>query len=429
MKGMNSGTTYETAYAYIESLSGLGSVMGVGTVKELLRRLGDPQERLSVVHIAGTNGKGSIFAFVESILRQSGLKVGRYVSPTVFAYLERFQVDGSYMSEGEFARIMKGVIAACDAMVAEGFPRPTAFDTETAVAFMYFLQSKVDVVLLETGMGGATDSTNVVAKPICTVLAKIGMDHMAVLGPTLEDIFAQKLGIMRQGVPCVSYPLPKHLREMWHDKCQELEVPYIEVAEDELSIVNADMAATTFAYKGREYTIGALGLYQACNAAVAIEVANVLAQIYPIDSYAVSKGLANAVWQGRFQKISHVPLTFVDGAHNEDGWMALAENVRAYFPEKKIVYINGVFKDKEYAKMVDIMAPFAKCAVCIEPKGSRGLSGQQLAACYEKKGVEAFVADGLFQAKTLAENLAGADGVVLAFGSLSFLGELIKLYV
>lgn len=210
--------TYEEAYLYMKEAGKRGSVYGTETVKELLLRLGNPQDRVPVVHIAGTNGKGSIFAFVGHILEDAGYVVGRYISPTIFTYLERFQINGYYMKESEFARIMETVIPVCEDMEEAGLPIPTAFELETAVAFLYFVQKKVDIVLLETGMGGKNDATNVVKQPLCTVLASISRDHMQFLGDTLQEILEQKMGILREQVPCVAYPMQDEMRQIWLKK-------------------------------------------------------------------------------------------------------------------------------------------------------------------------------------------------------------------
>ena len=206
--------TYEEAYLYMKEEGKRGSVYGTETVKELLLRLGNPQDRVPVVHIAGTNGKGSIFAFVGHILEDAGYVVGRYISPTIFTYLERFQINEHYMKESEFARIMETVIPVCEDMEEAGLPIPTAFELETAVAFLYFVQKKVDIVLLETGMGGKNDATNVVKQPLCTVLASISRDHMQFLGDTLQEILEQKMGILREQVPCVAYPMQDEIRQI-----------------------------------------------------------------------------------------------------------------------------------------------------------------------------------------------------------------------
>ena len=220
-KGRTYAMTYEEARSYIEYTDTMGSVLGLDSIKELLRRLGDPQDAVPVIHIAGTNGKGSICAFLDEILESAGYSVGRYISPTIFTYLERFQIDKEYMSEEDFAVYLETVKDAADDMVSDGWGRPTSFETETAVAFCYFCDKKVDFLLLETGMGGLEDATNVCSHPVCTIIASISMDHMHFLGNTLRDIYRQKLGILKKNCPCVAYPLASELEDMWDMACEQ----------------------------------------------------------------------------------------------------------------------------------------------------------------------------------------------------------------
>ncbi len=419
--------TYEEAYIYMKEAGKRGSIYGTATVKELLLRLENPQDQVPVVHIAGTNGKGSIFAFVEHILEDAGYAVGRYISPTIFTYLERFQINGHYMEEREFAQIMETVIPVCEEMEADGLPIPTVFEIETAVAFLYFIRKKADIVLLETGMGGENDATNVVKQPYCTVLASISRDHMQFLGDTLQEILEQKMGILREQVPCVAYPMQNEIRLIWLDKCEKMLIEPIMADTAQLQITAEDLHGSRFCYKGREYELGIPGIYQIYNSITAIEVCNCIKKQYDLNNVNIKNGLKATIWEGRFQKIKDEPLTYIDGAHNEGGWRSLRENIRTYFAGRPLIYVCGVLADKEYDKMVDIMASFASYIITVTPDNPRALDKKTLADCYRSYGKPVDTADDVFAAQRQAEALAEEmkDPVIVVFGSLSFIGSLI----
>lgn len=424
--------TYNEAYAYIEAVNKMGSVYGLENIKELLRRLDNPQDKLNVIHVAGTNGKGSICAFLENIFKDAGYVTGRYISPVVFTYLERFQVDGEYMRENEFAECMEEVVKVCDDMVCAGWGRPTAFETETAVAFLFFLKRKTDIVLLETGMGGTNDATNVMKKPLCTVFSDISRDHMNFLGNSLPEIFEEKMGIMREGVPSASYMLSKELKGMWLEKCDELNCPHAMADKSKLQIIEVNLDGSSFLYDGEEYNLSMLGIYQIYNSITAIEAVKLLKKTYrnmfDLNYVNIYNGLKNTKWQGRFQKTEDKPLMYVDGAHNEGGWQSLKQNIEVYFQDKDLIYICGVFADKEYEKMVDIMYPYAKCVITVTPENPRALSGDVLADLFKKHIDRAYTVKDILSAKNMAADIASEyeNPVILVFGSLSFIGPLIK---
>lgn len=435
--------TFEEAYKYIKKAEGAGIVPGLSNIKELLARIDDPQDSVNVIHIAGTNGKGSIFAFLEYILREAGYRVGRYISPTIFTYLERFQINSEYMTEEEFAEIMETVGAAAEGMEADGLSYPTAFELETAMAFLYFKKKKVDFLLLETGMGGRLDATNVVKKPLCTVLASISMDHMKFLGDNLSSILREKMGIFRPGVPCVAYELEGDLRQEYLDKCNELKAPAV-ICEfaDVKDTVRVGSRDTEYIYAGKPYTISLKGIYQVYNSIVAIEVAKTLNIYhgYHITDDEIREGLAAACWKGRFEQVGNDPEFYIDGAHNVGGWQSLAQNVREYFKGRKLIYICGVFKDKEYMKMLDIMSPYSDTLIAVTPPNEgRALPKEELAQAAKEYFSDVYTAGSIQEAAKQALELAGgkndcdrkisddSDGtVILAFGSLSFIGELSK---
>lgn len=453
--------TYNEAMQYMEQVQKKGSILGLGPVKMLLERLENPQDKLAVIHVAGTNGKGSICTFLESMYIAEGKRVGRYISPTIHCYLERFQINGSYMEESAFAKLLQEVIQALNAIKEEGQPLPTAFEIETAIAFMYFLQENVDIVILETGMGGRLDATNVVAHPLCTVFASIGMDHMQFLGDTIEQIAYEKAGIMKAGSSVVSYPNSPEVmrvlketfeavcnngteeslhnikngvvgrgdRELYNVECKrkdkQLYTRFVEVAKNDISILSETLEGSRFIYKGEEYEIGMSGSYQIYNAITAIETKLLL------DGSLVKAGLRQAAWAGRFEKISDEPLFIRDGAHNVDGVLALRESLQKHFTNHRIIFIIGVLGDKEYDSMMKILCPMAEHAFTITPPVERGLSGDILCECVGRycPQVEACadIENAIDKAKQVYAKYSdkGEQAVIIAWGSLSYIGQII----
>lgn len=438
--------TYNEAMQYMKQVQKKGSILGLGSVKMLLERLGNPQDRCPVIHVAGTNGKGSVCTFLESLYVAEGKRVGRYISPTIHCYLERFQINETYMEEDTFAQLLEKVIEILEEMEKEQLPLPTAFEIETAIAFLYFLEEHVDVVILETGMGGRLDATNVVRNPLCTVFASIGMDHMQFLGDTIEKIAYEKAGIMKKGSPVVSYPnssavmhvLKKEFRTVCssdkddkglHDaeyelKDKQLSTPFVDILKEDISILSETLEGSRFLYKGEEYEIGMCGSYQIYNAVTAIETKLLL------DGSLVKSGLRQATWEGRFEKISDEPLFIRDGAHNVDGVLALKESLQKHFTNHHIIFIIGVLGDKEYERMMQILCPMAEQAFTITPPVERGLSGDILCECVGRycPQVEACadVESVIEKAKqSYAEYMdKGEQAVIVAWGSLSYIGQI-----
>ena len=425
--------TYEEALQFIDYTNSFGSRLGLDSIRELLNRLGNPQNRCKVIHIAGTNGKGSIFAFLESGLRQGGYRVGRYISPTIFTYLERFQINGNYMKQAVFASLAERVAKECQQMEAEGFLHPTAFEVETAIAFLYFVQEQVDVVLLETGMGGREDATNVVEKPLATVFASISKDHMAFLGDTLAEIAYQKAGIMRDKVPCVLAPMAEEARETLRTEAKRLNCPVVEVDENAIEVRNMFLDGTEVAYDGTVLNIALLGNYQIHNAITALLTYEIVQNDLPMDKAAFCRGMSQCVWQGRFELLQKKPYVIRDGAHNEDAVKQLAKTIKTYFKDQKIRFIMGVLKDKEHALMIDEILPLAKSIFTITPPiAERALAAETLAQeirmhlkeqPYSDVFVQSFA--DVKEAVEETKKISTENEVIVIFGSLSFIGECI----
>lgn len=428
---------YLEAQNYMEEKSRLGIVPGLTQVKELLRRLGNPQNMCRTLHIAGTNGKGSVFAFVQESLLVAGYHVGRYISPTILTYLERYQLDRHYMSEDEFAALLTEVATVIEAMETDGFASPTAFEIETAVAFLYFARNHVDYVLLECGMGGREDATNVLEKPEICVFAPISMDHMQFLGNTLTKIATEKAGIIKPGTIVISAPQAPEVSQVLRQTCKEQQASYIEVKPSDWEVVQMSLDGTDMVERGtrqdahnpdafetkKPYHIPLLGEHQIINAQTAITI---LRTLY-IEETAIHEGVAQTVWPGRMTKVAEHPYIYVDGAHNVAAWEYLRTSVEKYFTNRRVIYIIGVLKDKEYGKMVDILAPTMAAAVVITPDSPRGLPKEILAALLQEKNVPVQLADTSTDALQKAGKQAEDGDVILVCGSLSFLAEYLQL--
>lgn len=420
--------TYEKAMEHIAEIGKTGSVLGLTAIKELLSRMGNPQNQLRVIHVAGTNGKGSICTFLESMYRAEGKRVGRYISPTLYGYLERFQINGEWMPEEVFAKLFEEVYMVLCSMQKDGVAIPTVFEVETVIAFLYFLKENTDVVILETGMGGREDATNVVDAPICTVFASIGMDHMQFLGDTIEQIAYQKAGIIKPGCPVVSYPNVSKVRKVleteW-EKCNkrsEEKPVFCAVEPTDIDKVEETLTGSRFVYKGEEYEISLSGSYQVENAVTAIETKRLL------DGTIQKESLRNVKWPARFECISEKPLFIRDGAHNIDGVKALKKSIEKHFTNRHLIFIIGILKDKEYEKMVATLCPMADRIFTITPPSERGLSGAVLRDaiipyCKEVSDCES-VPDAVEQAKQMWNqyNEEGIPAVIIAWGSLSYMG-------
>lgn len=421
---------YEEARVYLEQVSKYGSVLGLDSIRELLERLGNPQDELTFVHIAGTNGKGSTLAYISTILTEAGYKVGRYISPTILAYLERFQINGTWMPQEKLGLLTEKVKRAADAMTADGLPAPTVFEVETAIAFLYFAEEKCQVVTLETGMGGLLDATNIVKNTKVCVFASISRDHMAFLGDSLSEIAENKAGIIKKGAKVVSAPQKEEVLQVLRNHAQQVGTDVI-ISEPEKIILHENgLDGQTFSYKNHEnMIIHLLGDYQLSNVSTALEVVDVLkVEGYAISEEAVRQGLEKTRWSGRFQVLGEEPLVIVDGAHNMDAIDKLAENIEKYLKRNKIIAIMGVFKDKEYPQMVEKIAPYLEKVYAVElPNKERTLSKEILRDTFVRCGVETETAENHLEAlkQAIKECEGHPEEVILGFGSLSYLGDMI----
>ncbi len=383
-------------------------------MRELCRRLGDPQKKLSFVHIAGTNGKGSCAAMLAAMLRAEGRKTGLYTSPNLVDFGERIQINGVYITPSQIAAHTPAVAAA-----AEGLPPPSFFELVTALAFLHFAAEGCEVVVLECGLGGLWDATNVIPSPLCSLVMSVAMDHAAVMGGSLESIAREKAGILKRGAPAVLALQEPAALEVLLARCEDENIAPHLVDIKQLFPLSAAPDGQKFNYKKRQnLSLSLLGLHQLQNAAAALEAADVLG----LSERAVRCGLADVRWPCRFELVRKAPPFIIDAAHNPHGASALAEGLRAYFPNEKFCFILGVLKDKNWRDLLPYFEPLAAEFLCVAPNSPRALPAAELAA--EIHGAPARACASLGEALSLA---LASGRPVCACGSLYYIGYLRQL--
>ena len=425
----------------IEELKKRGSVPGLDAIEGLLEELGHPEDNLKIVHIAGTNGKGSIFAYLSSILIAAGFKVGRYISPTISCYEERFQINGKYITKDKLARLYNIVEEAMKREEEKTGLKPTLFEVETAISFLYFKEEKVDYALIEVGMGGRMDATNVIRHPELTVISSISYDHQAFLGDTLEEISWQKAGIIKESCPVVLSENSDEVCKVIEQEAKKKRVKCIEIEPTDYEVLSETPYGSTFLWKEQRYETKLPGRHQVSNAVTALAASEYLfhkdyeknnarkAIAKKLDEMNVKSaqqgGIIRTCWPGRLEVLKKEPLFYRDGAHNPDGAKKLAAFLQKYFTNKKIIYIMGVLKDKEYKKMLRYLMPMAKEVYVFKPKNERGLSAQILAdTIKEVADVSVTIESDVNAAVFRALDTAKPDDVLVACGSLSFMEEM-----
>ena len=425
--------------AYINTPRWQASRLGLERIRELLERLGRPQDRLKFVHVAGTNGKGSICAYLASILSAAGHRTGMFTSPYIERFEERIRVDGAMISPDELRDVTLAVREHAEAMAEETGDHPTEFELMTAVALEHFARCGCDIVVLEVGLGGRLDSTNVIDAPEACVIARIGLDHTALLGNTLAAIAGEKAGIIKEGSAVVSWPQePEAMAVIEHAAAEhgcELRIPdFAQLEEGAIRWEDGASPFRPFSYKEcADLRTGILGSYQPQNATVALEAVDVLrGRGWRIPDEAVRAGVAQTRWPGRFEIVEggSSPDGFaivVDGGHNPQGARALADSLAEVFPGRKPVFVIGVLEDKDYPRMLEDVLPLGGAFVCVTPDNPRALPAHKLARAIRWTGqdllgcsacVNPVVARDFEDAIRRARELADPDGLICAFGSL-----------
>lgn len=413
------------------------SRLGLSRMVDLLERLGRPQDDLRFVHVAGTNGKGSVCAYLASVLQAAGYKVGLFTSPFILCFEERIRVNGENIRAEELARAVEAVRPAAEAVEADTGDHPTEFELMAAVAFEHFRAVGCDIVVLEVGLGGRLDATNVIDASEASVICRIGLDHTDLLGDTVAAIAGEKAGIVKPGCPVASWPQEREamaiIEAVAAERGCELVVPdFSQLAVEPL----AGAALRRFSWQGQEFETRLLGSYQPFNAALALETVRVLrGRGWDIPEEAEVAGIASARWPGRFEMVAASPLTIVDGGHNPQGAEALAASLADLLGEEgrgSVDFALGVLADKDYPAMVRAVAPWARSFSVYAPTSPRALSADELAACVREVLGEEGRADDVpvrvcaeaAEALRAARAAAGSQGVAVAFGTLYAIADL-----
>lgn len=410
----------EQAIAYIHSVCWKGSIPGLGRTQELLEKMGNPEKKLKFVHIAGTNGKGSTAAMTASILSKAGYRTGLYTSPYIYRFHERIQVDGVEISDEDLTEITEYVKPLADSMAQS----PTEFELVCCIAFEYFYRKKCEIVVLEVGMGGAWDATNVIEVPEVAVITNIGLDHTEYLGDTVEKIAETKSGIFKPHGHAVVYRSTPSVEAVYERVCAERDVSLRKADFEGLVLKAHTLEGQVFDCGSRKnLVLPLLGDHQLHNASVVLSIADTLiGEGWKISEQNIYDGIRDVRWPGRFDIVCRKPLFIIDGGHNPQCIEALVKNIRDYLAGKKVIALTGVLADKDYADMYKPVMPLVDRFVCITPPNPRKLEAEQLARYLRQAGAQAQASESILDGVKKAMDLAGEDGVVLCFGSLYSIG-------
>lgn len=419
----------------IHEFNRFGMVLGLDRMEELLRRLGNPQDDLKVIHVAGTNGKGSVSKYLEEGLAACGYKMGLYTSPYIETFNERIRYDGADISDDDLEYYGQKVVSAAEAMVADGLDSPTEFEVVTAIAFLYFAGRQADITILEVGLGGIGDSTNVVKSPLASVITSISYDHMAQLGSSLAEIAVNKAGIIKTGCPVIANVPQRDAAKIIARKAYAMgsrlyDISGIRAAVSDETPFSQKVSMELYEKSYSDVEISMVGRHQAENLKTALATLEILRKsgAVKLDREALYEGLKRARQPGRFEVISEDPLVIIDGAHNEAGAQALQETMAQHFAGKKILLVAGILADKEIDSIVKFLTKITDHIIVTEPDNPRKLEAEKLAGHVADFGVAAEAVSDVEAAVHRAKELADGYDVILFAGSLYLIGDVRRLW-
>ena len=423
---------YEEAMKYITEVGNFGSNYGLERTYKLLEHLGNPERDLKLIHIAGTNGKGSTTSMITEILMGEGYKVGMYTSPFIEEFEERIQINRNNIPKESLAILMDEIKVAVDKVIEAGYNHPTEFEIITVLMLLYFKKENIDFGVIEVGLGGTLDSTNVI-KPIIQVITSISFDHTNLLGNTLEKIAREKAGIIKRGIPTVIYPQQEEVLKVIKNKCFEMDSELYIANNENLkfkNIVNLDKPYQLLKYNNEiDILLPLLGEHQIINLSVAMQAIEVLnnKNIIDISIANIVKSIKNVSWKGRLEVLSNNPYVVIDGAHNIQGIKTLSRNIKKYFKYENLYLILGILADKDVEEMIKIITPMAKKVYPVTPNSIRGELAESLKDEVSKfnKNCKAF--DKYEEAYLEALNDASEKDLILASGSLYMIGDMRKI--
>lgn len=417
-------TPYTRSLSYIHSLLKFGTRPGLERVSALLDELGRPQDKLKFVHVAGTNGKGSFCTMMSEMLKSAGYKTGLFTSPYVFDFRERIQINGEMISEEELCEITADVKAAAE-KIAKMDLQPTEFEFITAAALKYFADKNCDVVVLEVGLGGRLDSTNIIKTPLLSAIMSISLDHMAVLGDTVEEIAAEKSGIIKEnGVTVCFSRQDEKAEKIIRKTAEEKGNVYIKSSPKDIKVLSCDLSGTKAVYRDMEIFIPLIGEHQVYNAQTAVDAALALNdRDLSISPENIIDGISKARIPARTELFGKNPLTILDGAHNREGVEALLSNLNKFLKGRKLTVIMGMMEDKEYEFAADEISKLAKTFTATLPSNPRAVSPKVLAEIAEKNCSDVFICENPAEAYREVYEKAQKDDIILVCGSLYLAGD------
>ena len=408
---------YIECLEYIHSVNWCFCKPGLERIRNLCQKLGNPQKNMKFIHVAGTNGKGSFSSMLSSVLVEQGYKVGLYTSPYIKVFNERMRINGENISNSELIELTEKIQPIADAMT----DKPTEFELITALAFEYFNRNACDVVVLEAGMGGRLDSTNIIDSSILSVITGIALDHTAFLGDSVPKIAAEKAGIIKNGCPVLFGGTDQSAREIIENKAREKGSDFYTVDYGKIESLQMTLDGSQFDFgEHKDIEIALLGTYQPRNAASVLTAIDILRkQGMEISEESVKKGLKKASWPARFEILSKEPLVIFDGAHNPQGISAAVESIKLYFADTKVYLLTGVLRDKDYTAIAKDLSTVASKAFTLTPDNPRALTAKEYAQVLENAGISSTPSDSIKEAFERAKEAAKNDGVTLiCLGSL-----------
>lgn len=420
---------YKESLKYIEETHKFGIRLGLDNMSKLLELLGNPQDKLNVIHVAGTNGKGSTCSFISSILKECGYKVGLYTSPYLETFTERIRINGENIPEEDVARIVTLIREKIEQMVSEGYSYPTEFEIVTTMAFYYYCEQEVDFVALEVGLGGRYDATNIIKKSDVSVITSISLDHVGILGDTVAKIAYEKGGIIKENGVAVVYDQSDEAKDVIKDICKEKNAKYIEVKFNDINVKQSNINSQVYdcSIMGQRYEdleIQLIGDHQINNSMLALSTIEVLKELknLNINEEDIRRGLLNTRWPGRIEKIMDKPTFIIDGAHNEDGARSLAKAIEKNFNGKKATLLIGMLEDKDIDSVLEILMPYFNKVITTTPDNDRAINCETLKEKISKYVDDVVAISNIEDAVNYTLKNAKEDDVIISAGSLYMIG-------
>lgn len=416
----------EKVIAYVNTNRGDGQKNSLDRLLHLLERLENPHKNLNYLHITGTNGKGSTASMFQSVFREAALNVGLFTSPHLEVVNERIRLNGENIADADFIRLVDKIEPHVLELEDQMNQKFYAFELLTVVAFLYFQEKQPDIILLEAGIGGRLDSTNVIEETEVSIITSLGLDHMATLGETLGEILFEKVHILKENGHLITGPLPNELKLIANKQAEKVNGTVTFLDKNNIQLHETTLDQQVFSYKDWEHVkITLLGLHQIENACLVLETCERLSDKgWSLTKEVIYRGLEKASWPGRFEKVFDEPLFYMDGAHNEASVKRMVETLETTFLDQKFYFVLGMMKDKEYIKMIQQVEHLAKAFYLVSPDWQRGFDVKEVADALNKKGYQATAMENIEAVLDLVQNEISKEATVIQFGSLYLVGEM-----